>query len=312
MKQLRILQIGYGRFGREHHSVWRRLQDAGLVTLTGVAVKSGRSRELLAAELDVPVFQGVDDIPLADIDAVDIVTPVETHFDLISRFLPRIDVLVEKPLAATIEEANVLAEFAERSANILTLGHIYRFHQTVRVLQKLAAEAGAMPETIFGTLLNPAAEAPPDADPSMEMLHHFDIIDFLFGAVPDRFFSVRHGDAAIVSLRYPSPSNTGFSNAVLRLGWEGTRKQRTLELVYRDRSLQADLIDQTVTVERAGSMRRIILPQDHSSLEAELRSFVAAALGVPTPTFRRPPVPVSSGLRAGLDRRDWAGSRGSR
>ena len=276
MKQLRILQIGYGRFGREHRSVWRRLQNEGLVTLTGIAVKSRRSRELLAVELDVPVFHDLDDIPLDDIEAVDIVTPVETHFSLINRFLPRTDVLVEKPLAATNEQATALVELAKRSANILTIGHIYRFHQTVGVLRKLVAKAGEMPETIFGTLLNPAAEAPPDLDPSMEMLHHFDIIDLLFGVAPDRFFSVRQGDAAIVSLRYPSASNSGFSNVVLRLGWEGTRKQRTLEIVYRDRSVQADLVDQMVTVEQGGSMRRIILPQNHSSLEAELRGFVAA------------------------------------
>jgi predicted dehydrogenase len=244
--------------------------------LVGVVVKSRRSRELLAAELNIPVFQGVDDILLEDVDAVDIVTPVETHFDLVSRFLPQTNVLVEKPLAATVAEAAILAELAERSTNTLAVGHTYRFHQTVGVLQKLVAEAGEMPKTIFGILLNPAAEAPPDPDPSMEMLHHFDIIDLLFGAVPDRSFSVRQGDAAIVSLRYPNASNTGFFNAVLRLGWEGARKQRALELVFRDRSLQADLMDQTITVEQAGSMRRIILPQDHSSLEADLRSFVAA------------------------------------
>ena len=202
--------------------------------------------------------------------------PVATHFDLVSRLLPRASVLVEKPLAATAEDADALVRLAGTTANILAVGHIYRFRPIVTALSQLVAETRERPQVIFGALLNPADEAPPDAEPSLEMLHLFDVIDMLFGVTPIVCSAVQQGHVATVSLRYPEAPGTGSTNAVLRLGWEGRRKQRTLELVYRDRSLQADLIDQTITIDRGSSMRRIILPHGHTALEAELRGFVAA------------------------------------
>ena len=207
---------------------------------------------------------------------MDIVTPAATHFDLVSRLLPHVSVLVEKPLAATTEDAEALARLAATTANILAVGHIYRFQHTITALSQLVAETPDRPQVIFGALLNPANEAPPDAEPSLEMLHLFDVIDMLFGVTPIVCSGVQRSQIATVSLRYPAEPGTGPTNAVLRLGWAGHRKQRTLELVYRDRSLQADLIDQTITIDRGGTMRRIILPHGDSALEAELRGFVAA------------------------------------
>ena len=285
-RPLRILQIGHGRFGREHHAVWRRLADEGLVSLAGIVVNSERSRQDLAATVGTPVYCGLEGIALDDIDAVDIVTPGATHFDLVNRLLPQISLLVEKPLAATAEDADALARLAGTTSNVLAVGHIYRFHPIVIALRQLVAETSDRPEVIFGTLLNPADEAPPDAEPSLEMLHLFDVIDMLFGVMPVVCSAVQQEQIATVSLRYPEAPGTGPTNAVLRLGWEGHRKRRSLELVYRDRSLQADLIDQTITIDRAGSMRRIILPHAHTALEGRIaRLCRGCSSGVQIRTF---------------------------
>ena len=80
-------------------------------------------------------------------------------------------------------------------------------------------------------MLNPASEAPPNADPCLEMLHHFDLIDMLFGVAPTVCIGERQDNVATVSLSYPGLTPSTTMNATLRLGWEGTRRERTLDLL---------------------------------------------------------------------------------
>ena len=296
--------------------VWHKLAKENIASLAGIVVNSQASCDRLATETNVPVYRGLDRVSFDRIDAVDIVTPTATHFEIINRTLPHTHVLVEKPLAATSADATTLVQRASTTSNLLSVGHVYRFHPVIQALRKLTAEIPGLPGVIFGTMLNPADEAQPDAEPSMEMLHWFDVIDLLFGVAPSMCSALRNKNAVTVSLRYPHPAGAGQTNAVLRLGWDGTVRQRTLELIYRDRSLQADLSDQTITIDLGDSMRRIILPQGHSALEAELRGFAAAVRGrtdpdvdaatgarivgianqaIPRPPSRKPTVAVIGG-----------------
>ena len=128
---LRVLLIGHGKFGREHRIVWQQLVQEGLATLAGIVVRTETSRRALAATTDIPVHTSLAAIDFAQIDAVDIVTPSETHAALVRQLLPHAHVLVEKPLATTAEEAASLAAFAEASPNILAVAHIYRFHPLI-------------------------------------------------------------------------------------------------------------------------------------------------------------------------------------
>ncbi|HEY1261616.1 MAG TPA: FAD-dependent oxidoreductase [Stellaceae bacterium] len=286
-RPLRILQVGLGGFGRAHLGVWRTLAAEQRVLLVGAVVASEHSREILSRTLDVPVFRGVEGVPAGAIDAVDIVTPVASHFDLVGHFLPRAHVHVEKPLAQTAAQAHALAALAAASDRILAVGHVYRFHPLIRRLHQIVAGIPERPAAVFGSLINPAGTRPAAVEPALEMLHWFDLIDFLYGERPERGVSVREGDVDVVSLRYP-----GAMNAVFRLGWAGTERVRSLELLYRDRSVQADLVDHTITLDGGGEMRKLIFPHRLQALEAELREFVTA-IGE-----RRPPaVDAATGAR---------------
>ena len=275
----RILLIGHGRFGREHHIVWQRLAEQGVADLAGIVVATEASRAALAGTTKLPVYCGLDGIAFDDIDAVDIVTPSATHFELVQRLLPLAHVLVEKPLAGTAAQADALALLASRAANILAVGHIYRFHPLIMALREHVATTPERPRAIFGSMLNPASEAPAGADPSMELLHYFDAIDLLFGKTPVFCSAVRRDLVHSVSLRYPFADDGRTTNVVLRLGWEGTRRQRVLDLIYRDFSMRADFADQMITIDHGDSMHRIILPHGHAALEGELHNFVAAVQG---------------------------------
>lgn len=283
----RVVQIGVGRFGRAHLGVWRTLASEGLVRLAGAVVASERSRDLLSRAYDIPVFCGIDKLALDAIDAVDIVTPTATHFDLVRHFLPHAHVHVEKPLAETAGQARKLAGIAAAGDRILGVGHVYRFHPLIRSLREVVAGIGGRPAVIFGALVNPIATRPAEVEPALEMLHWFDVIDYLFGRLPDRCSAAREGEVDVVSLRYPGPMN-----AVLRLGWAGVARERSLELVYRDRSIQADLVANTIVLDGGGEMRKLIFPHRLQALETELRGFVAA-IG----NGRPPAVDAATGAR---------------
>ena len=283
----RILQIGLGRFGREHLKTWQALAAEGFMSLAGAVVAREQSREALSRLHDIPIFRGIETAPAEAFDAVDIVTPAKTHYDLVRKLIRSADVLVEKPLAATSTEAAALASLARHSSRLLAVGHILRFHPVVLRLRDIVAGIPRAPVVIFGSMINPLATRAPDTEPGLELLHWFDVIDFLFGAAPDSATAARQGAVDIFSLRYPGPMN-----AVLKLGWAGQSRVRSLELIYRDRSILADLIDHTIVLEGGGAMRKLVFPQAHQALEAELRAF---ALAVSRRT--RPPVDAETGAR---------------
>ena len=150
----RLLLIGAGHFGRQHLKVIAELQQKALVDLAGVAVNTTASQQSLAKELDVPVYTHIDASRLQGVDAVDIVTPSDTHFDLVSTCLPHCHVLVEKPLATKTDEADRLRRLAEKHRRILMVGHIFRFNPVILALKELASEIGAMPRAIEFSMLN--------------------------------------------------------------------------------------------------------------------------------------------------------------
>jgi predicted dehydrogenase/glycine/D-amino acid oxidase-like deaminating enzyme len=270
----RLLLIGHGRFGRAHHDVWQRLADAGRVRIAGIVVASEASRAELAETVAVPVYRGIAAAPLDDIDAVDIVTPAESHAHLVRLLLPRAHVLVEKPLATSAAEATALAELAGTAPHLLAVAHVLRFHPLIRALRELVAQRVDLPRTVFGSLTNPAAEAQAGRDPSLEMLHWFDVLDLLFGVVPQVVSGVRQQRSDVVSLRYPGPMN-----AVLKLGWSGEQRVRTLELIYHDQSILADLVDQTIVIERGGQMQRLLFSHSPTALEGVCGGFLDAIAG---------------------------------
>ena len=267
----RILLIGAGKFGREHLSEWRRLEDEGLAEIAGIVVESEASRAALAANERTPVHRGFDERLLEGIDAVDIVTPSLTHAALVRRCLARTHVLVEKPLALDEKEAAELRELAAAAGRVLMVGHIFRFHPVVRELKRLVESIPERPSGIDGTMTNPKAEeSAAYADANLEFLHLFDIIDFLFGVEPELNLGHRRGGVSHLSVRYPGPMNVK-----LRVGWAGDGRVRVLRLNYSDRQIAVDLTDNAiVTSTRDNQVEKRFYPARPEALRAELQAFL--------------------------------------
>jgi predicted dehydrogenase len=269
----RILLIGAGKFGREHLAEWRRLEEGGEAEIAGIVVQSEESRAALAARERVPVHKGFDDTLLEGVDAVDIVAPSAMHAALARRCLPRVHVLVEKPLALEATEAAELKELAAASKRVLMVGHVFRFHPVVRELKRLVESIPERPSGIDGRMTNPKAEESASyADANLEFLHLFDIIDFLFGVEPELTLGHRLGGVSHVSARYPGPMNVK-----LRMGWAGDSRARTLRLDYSDRQIAVDLIDNAIVIStRNNQVEKRFYPVKAQALRGELQAFLAA------------------------------------
>ena len=125
--------IGVGALGQHHARHLARLAE---VQLVGVCdVDAGRA-EKIAAELGTAAFVEVDDL-LARVEAVTVAVPTPAHAEVGLRALESsVPVLMEKPLAATLEEADRLIAAADRRRVQLQVGHIERYNRALRAAEQ--------------------------------------------------------------------------------------------------------------------------------------------------------------------------------
>jgi predicted dehydrogenase len=124
--------IGVGALGQHHARHLARLSEVQLVGVCDIA--AGRA-EKIAAELGTAAFTEVDDL-LARVEAVTIAVPTPAHAEVGLRALESsVPVLMEKPLAATLEEADRLIAAARRHRVQLQVGHIERYNRALRAAE---------------------------------------------------------------------------------------------------------------------------------------------------------------------------------
>jgi predicted dehydrogenase len=140
---LNIAICGAGAFGRNHLRVYRDLQQRGLpIRLTAVIETDPARAALLQQEFAVPIYSSIAGCVDArangevSIDAASVCVPTSAHYAVASALLEAgVDVLIEKPIAATREEAASLAALALRHDRILQVGHLERFNPAVTAIQ---------------------------------------------------------------------------------------------------------------------------------------------------------------------------------
>ncbi|PIP73772.1 MAG: hypothetical protein COW88_00880 [Candidatus Lloydbacteria bacterium CG22_combo_CG10-13_8_21_14_all_47_15] len=266
-----ILLIGAGTFGKKHLKTLLELEKQGVLTLAGVVVRTERSMQALKRKLTVPVYCGVSDELLGQVDAVDIVTLAETHFELVTKCLPKAHVFIEKPLAPSVKESADIKKLANSSPHILMVGHIFRFHPAIMRLKKMVKSEKSRPHSIEATFINPLI-SDNGRDVQLEMLHPFDIVDYLFNKSVAEKHTEDKGRLHVVSLLY-----RGGMRAVMKLGWSGEKKERTIRLLYKHQQILCNLETKTITVYQNGLVKNTVdVSGATEALENELRAFIRA------------------------------------
>ena len=133
-RKVRVAVVGTGEFGRNHARVYRELENA---ELAGVFDQDGSRAREIAKDFQTRAFQGIAELRGA-IDAASVAVPTEAHREIGCALLEMgIDVLIEKPMARTVREADELIGAAERNRRILQVGHVERFNPAVLVVEPL-------------------------------------------------------------------------------------------------------------------------------------------------------------------------------
>jgi predicted dehydrogenase len=134
---IRVAVVGVGEFGRNHVRVWRETEGAELV---GVLDTNAERAQKVAAEFGTRVLRDFDALSADGVEAVSLAVPTAEHARIGSRLLAAgIDVLVEKPIAASLDEADALIAVAQRNKSILQVGHLERFNPAVVAVQKIVS-----------------------------------------------------------------------------------------------------------------------------------------------------------------------------
>jgi predicted dehydrogenase len=170
LDRIKVGVIGVGYLGRHHARLYAELPGA---TLVGVAdVDAGRLAEIAAAT-GAEGFADYRDL-LAKVDAVSVVVPTTLHHQVAKTCLDAgVDVLLEKPMTVTIEEADELIALADAKGRLIQIGHLERFNGAVRAL----APRLSAPRFIESHRLGPFVGRGTDVHVILDlMIHDLDII----------------------------------------------------------------------------------------------------------------------------------------
>lgn len=291
-KTLRAGVIGSGVFGGYHAGKYVVAHGADLVAVfdvIGNAAKAGGEKH------GVPGYDNLDNF-LSAVDIVTVASPAATHFDMALACLNAgKPVLIEKPIAHTLEEARTLVTLAEQKNLVLAIGHQERL-----VFDAMGVfDAPQTPIAIKGARLAPWNPRGSDVSVTLDlMVHDADLVLALFGrpemtdvtatAVSER---TQFPDAVKTAIKF-----SGRQSAELRASRLHDCLERHMEIVYPDGSLKIDFVARTFENNTGFALNENYAdtPGGRDPLGANVQSFIDAVAGLRA----RPVVTGQDGLDA--------------
>jgi UDP-N-acetylglucosamine 3-dehydrogenase len=289
----RVAVVGVGTMGRQHARIYHALTGVELVAVADI---DGLRARRVASELGCRAYPDHRRLfEYEELDAISAVVPTSLHLEVASAALASgLDVLVEKPLATSVADAEQLAEQAERLRRVLAVGHVERFNPAVRELKRRIDDGS------FGSVTSVIARRvgilPPrvtDTNVVVDFaIHDIDVCNYLMGRAPIRISATggtaRGGpiDYSEIFLDYDGAA--GF----LQANWLTPIKIRKLTVTGTAGYAELDYITQTLDLyqpsdtggfstfnelqERYGSSRISVAPiVQQEPLEFELTGFLA-------------------------------------
>jgi predicted dehydrogenase len=255
----------------------------------------------LAAELGAAAAGGHRELA-GKIDLASVTAPGVSHHAIASELMAAgIDVLVEKPMAATVDEARDLKEIARRTGRILQIGHLERFNPAVMRLRSIVAA----PRFVECHRLAPFTERGVDVDVVLDlMVHDLDVIQCVTGASGVTALEAL-GVAVLTDQIDVANARIRFANGLianLNASRVAPRRERKIRFFQPDAYISVDYEARRIQIYRKSapapgaafptiSAEQIDLG-DADPLRDEIAAFVASVRGR-TP----PPVTADDGLR---------------
>jgi predicted dehydrogenase len=298
MDKIRAAVVGVGYLGRFHAQKYAQLAGCDLV-----AVVDGREevRNAVAAEVHSRAVADYREL-LGKVDAVSVVTPTPSHFEIAEAFLAAgAHVLVEKPITETPEQARRLIALAAQRRRLLQVGHLERFNAAI-----LAAEPHiSTPRFMECQRLAPYKERGTDVNVVLDlMIHDIDLVQSLaaseivsIDAIGSPVFS---GEIDIANARIRFANGCVANTTASRVSLKTERKLRIFEdAAYISLDLQQKILTLIRKRDAAPTPGQLPVTIEEANLEqgdalkSEIESFLDCIRNE-----RRPVVSGEDGLRA--------------
>jgi predicted dehydrogenase len=295
---LRTAVIGVGYLGRFHAQKYAQIAGSTLVAVVDANVEGCAK---VAAELGTKAVSDYREL-FGAVDAVSLAVPTPLHHKIGCELLKNgIDVLIEKPIATTVEEARELVDLARTHKRILQVGHLERFNPAVLA----AAERLQTPRFVESHRLAPFKQRGTDVSVVLDlMIHDIDLIQELVGTPIEHIdavgASVFSGEIDIVNARLRFQGGCVVNTTASRIS---LKQERKIRIFQDDAYLSVDMQQKILTVIRKKDAAPVESPAQVSieeqnfdqgdALLAEIEAFLKAVRERSTPV-----VTGEDGLRA--------------
>ncbi|MGH9531449.1 MAG: Gfo/Idh/MocA family protein [Terriglobales bacterium] len=306
----RVAVVGVGAFGRNHARVYHELaQQDGNVELVAVVDADPTRAAAIAGEFGAQTFASIEDLK-GKVEAASVAVPTVEHLEVARTLMQAgVDVLIEKPLATTLAEADELIRLAKQTGRIGQVGHLERFNPAVR------ATAGIVTRPMFFEVHRLSVFGPRalDVDVVLDlMIHDLDIVlSFVKSPVKEVRavgLPILSGKVDIANVRMEFDSGCVANFTASRVSTERVRKlrffqpQQYVSVDYTRQDVVVFSVEGKSAVPQSGTAGlhpsagiEVIKPEvmHEEPLHAELRAFLKAVRERSTPV-----VSLDDGRRA--------------
>ncbi|MDF1534511.1 MAG: UDP-N-acetylglucosamine 3-dehydrogenase [Methanosarcinaceae archaeon] len=268
--------IGVGAMGQHHVRIYSEMENVELVGISDVS--ESRVNEL-TQQYNTKGFTDYNELLEQGLDAVSIVVPTTLHMPIgLDVINSGVNLLVEKPIADTVENAEKLTKAAKDAGVKLMVGHIERFNPAVTKLKQII-DSGLLGKivSISARRVGPYNPRIRDVGVILDIgVHDIDAISYLYGKKVNEVYSIAGADIhsfedhAAIILRFDHE----FSG-IVETNWLTPHKVRKLTVIGVDGVAYLDYIDQTVELHDGEWIRKAKVEMDEP-LKRELIHFIDA------------------------------------
>ena len=273
-KMVKVGVIGTGAMGRHHVRVYSEMEN---VEIVGISDVDQRRVKEIAEKYDTTPFTDYRDLLNSDLDACSVVVPTSMHKDVALDVIDSgTNLLIEKPIADTLENADMIIKAAKDAKVKLVVGHIERFNPAVVKLKEII-DRGVLGEivSISARRVGPFNDRIRDVGVIIDLgVHDIDVISYLYNReVKDVFAIAGNGirpfeDRASILLRYGENCS-----GLIETNWLTPHKVRKLTLIGLGGMAYLDYINQTVELHVNNQIEQIDVDAGEP-LRNELEHFV--------------------------------------
>jgi len=276
---IRVGVVGVGNMGRHHARVYYELMNEGLdIEFVGVVDRNIERAKTIANKYGVKAYNNHIDLIKNGVDAVSIAVPTTLHKDIALDFIRNgIHVLVEKPIAATSRDAEIMVEEAEKNKVILMVGHIERFNPAVQKLKELLSRGLlGKPIVLTARRVGPLPPQIRDAGVIIDLaVHDIDIIHYLTDK-PITNMTIKSGsilhprkyeDYAVILMELQD------TIGIIEANWLTPYKLRKLYVTGEKAVAELDYMSQNLTIQDKEFTTKVHINKQEP-LKNELKHFI--------------------------------------